>query len=110
ESNKPLLEIASVKLRNASLGFFDASVRQPAHAMRLEQLKLDAGPFVLPALDQAIQIELEGLFKGTQQRDGTLNISGELTPTTRDAALHARFKGLDLIALQPYLVKGPGPG
>ncbi|TMH04428.1 MAG: DUF748 domain-containing protein, partial [Betaproteobacteria bacterium] len=62
-------------------------------------------PFVLPALDKAIQIELEGLFKGTQQRDGTLNISGELTPTTRDAALHARFKGVDLIALQPYLVK-----
>jgi len=105
DSGKPLLEIASVKLRDASLAFFDASVRQPAHAMHLEQLKLDAGPFVLPALDKAIQIELEGLFKGSQQRDGTLNISGELTPTTRDAALHARFKGVDLIALQPYLVK-----
>jgi uncharacterized protein YhdP len=104
DSGKPLLEIASVKLRDASLAFFDASVRQPAHAMHLEQLKLDAGPFVLPALDKAIQIELAGLFKGTQ-RDGSLNISGELTPTTRDAALHARFKGVDLIALQPYLVK-----
>lgn len=104
DSGKPLLEIASVKLRDASLAFFDASVRQPAHAMHLEQLKLDAGPFVLPALDKAIQIELAGLFKG-KQRDGSLNISGELTPTTRDAALHARFKGVDLIALQPYLVK-----
>ena len=99
DSGKPLLEIASVKLRDASLAFFDASVRQPPHAMHLEQLKLDAGPFVLPTLDKAIQIELEGLFKGTQQRDGTLSISGELTPTTRDAALHAPGQ-LTLIGLE----------
>src|SRR5262249_40703012 len=104
EAARPLLEIGGVHLRDATLAFFDASVRQPPHAMRLEKLQVDAGPFVLPTLDSAIKVELEGVFKGPQ-RDGAVAIEGELTPATRDAQLHARFKGVDLVALQPYLVK-----
>lgn len=98
------LVIGQVKLVNATLAIFDASVRQPPLPLRLERLDAEAGPFVLPALDQAITIKLAGLFKGPQ-RDGRVAIDGRYTPLSSDASLSVRFSGVDLVALQPYLLR-----
>ena len=100
----PRIEIGSVELGDATLAFFDGSVRQPALPLRIEKLDAEAGPLVLPRLDQPIKIKLEGQFKGPQ-RDGHIAIDGEYTPATRDANVHARFAGVDMVALQPYLLK-----
>lgn len=100
----PVVEIGKLELDQATLDFFDRSVRQPALALRLERLDANAGPLMLPALDKAIDIELAGVFDGPQ-RDGRVAIEGVLTPSTRDARLRARFTGVDLVALQPYLLK-----
>ena len=100
----PAVEIGKVTLDHASLALFDASVRQPALAVRVEQLDASAGPLMLPTLDKPIQLELAGVFKGPQ-RDGRIAIDGRFTPSTRDATVHARFTGVDLVGLQPYLLK-----
>jgi uncharacterized protein YhdP len=100
----PLLEIGEVRLVGSTLAFFDGSVRQPPLPLRLEQLDIEAGPLVLPALDRAIEIKLAGLFKGAQ-RDGRIAIDGHYTPASHDANVRARFTGVDLVALQPYLLK-----
>ena len=99
-----LLEIGKVELDDATLAFFDGSVRQPALPLRIEKLDVDAGPLMLPALDHAIKVKLDGVFKGPQ-RDGRIALDGEYTPATRDADLSARFSGVDMVALQPYLLK-----
>jgi len=100
----PLLLIDGVALRDAQVEFFDASVRQPAHRMRLAALQADVGNLRLPALDEPMTLAIEGLFKGPQ-RDGRLRIDGTLTPASRDADLKARFRDVDLVALEPYLLK-----
>jgi hypothetical protein len=100
----PTLVIGQVKLVNATLALFDGSVRQPPLPLRLESLDVEAGPLVLPALDQAIAVKLEGTIKGPQ-RDGRVAVEGRFTPSTRDASLSARFSGVDMVALQPYLLK-----
>jgi len=100
----PLLEIGGVELVAAQVDFFDASVRQPALQLRIAELDAVVGPLELPTLDKATRIKLEGVFKGPQ-RDGRIAIDGHYTPVTRDAALHARFSGVDMVALQPYLLK-----
>lgn len=100
----PLVLIDRVSLNDAQVDFFDASVRQPAHRMRLVQLQAQVKDLRLPTLDQPIGLQIEGVFKGPQ-RDGQLKISGSLTPATRDADLKADFRGVDLIALQPFLLK-----
>jgi uncharacterized protein YhdP len=100
----PLLEIGQVELAAAGVDFFDASVRQPALQLRIADLDAEVGPLMLPALDKATGIKLDGVFKGPQ-RDGRIAIDGHYTPATRDAALHARFSGVDMVALQPYLLK-----
>ena len=100
----PAVRIGQVRLRGAAVEFFDASVRRPAHRLRLQQLDAEVGPLALPALDRPVGIDLKGRLDGPQ-RDGTVTITGHLTPATRDAELQARLAGVDLIALQPYLLR-----
>lgn len=106
------LEIAKVRLADATLAFFDGSVVRRGSAplpLRVEQLQAEAGPVALPMLDRAIALKLEGVFKGVRQ-DGRLAIEGELTPATQEARLQARFSGVDLVTLQPYLLKAAETG
>lgn len=100
----PPVLIEQLVLEDAAIDFFDASVRQPAHKLRLEALDAQVGPLALPALDQPTAIDLHARLKGPQ-RDGTITIAGTLTAATRDAQLKARVHGVDLVALQPYLLK-----
>lgn len=100
----PLVLIDRVSFDDAQIEFFDASVRQPPHRMRLVDLDAEVKDLKLPALDRPVGLRIEGVFKGPQ-RDGRLKIAGTLTPATRDADLKADFRGVDLIALQPFLLK-----
>jgi hypothetical protein len=105
----PPLAIGEVRLVDAALDFFDATVRAPAHRLQIMQLQATIGPIALPALDAPIGVDLRGLLKGVRH-DGGLEIAGELTPATRDARLDARFTGVDLLVLQPYLVQAADAG
>lgn len=98
------VEIAIVELDAARVDFFDASVRQPPLALRLAELDAEVGPLKLPALDAAMNIKLAGVVKGPQ-RDGRIAIDGRYTVASGDADVRARFSGVDLVGLQPYLLK-----
>jgi hypothetical protein len=100
----PLVLIDRVELQDAEVDFYDASVRQPAHRMRLAALQATVRDLKLPALDQPLGLDVEAVFKGPQ-RDGKLRIAGQLTPATHDAKLKADVNGVDLVALEPYLLK-----
>ena len=100
----PRVRIGTVVLNNAAIDFFDASVRRPAHHMRIEQLQAELGPLVLPRLDVPLHLDLSGVFKGPR-RDGRIRIAGTFTPATLDAHLRASVAHADLIALQPYILK-----
>ncbi|WKB52181.1 DUF748 domain-containing protein [Eleftheria terrae] len=98
------VHIGEVVLKDAVLEFYDASVRRQPLKLRLEGLQAQVGPLDLPALDTATRVQLDGVLKGVQ-RDGRVKIGGELTMATKDAKLSADFRGVDLVALQPYLIK-----
>lgn len=100
------LRIDSLVLRDVALDVFDATVARGAapHRLRLQRLRADVGPLALPALDERADIDLEATLRGSQ-RDGRLALSGRLTPATREADLQLDAKGLDLVVLQPYLLK-----
>lgn len=100
------LHIQSLVLREVSLDVFDATVARggPPHRLRLAGLRADVRPLALPTLDERIDIDLQATLRGSQ-RDGRLALSGHLTPATRDADLKVDAKGLDLLVLQPYLLK-----
>ena len=101
------LRIESIALNGVALDLFDASIvaRGAApHRLRLADLHGEVGPLDLPALDERVRVDLSATFKGAQ-RDGRIELAGTLTPATREADLKLDALGLDLVALQPYLLK-----
>lgn len=101
----PAVHIGEIALRDVTLDLFDATVGRAApHRLRLTELRADVGPLALPALDERVTLDLEATFNGVQ-RDGRIALSGHVTPATRDADLKLDARGLDLVALQPYVLK-----
>ncbi len=74
-------------------------MRQPPLALRLTDIDARIGPL---APQRAAHIDLNATVKGPR-RDGRLRIEGEFTAASRDAALQIGLRGVDLLALQPYL-------
>lgn len=100
----PRVRIAQVVLHDIAIDFHDASVRQGSHKMRFESLDASVGPLDFPAFDEATDIDLQATLKGPQ-RNGRIGIRGEFTIASLDAKLKATVQGVDLVALQPYLLK-----
>jgi hypothetical protein len=67
-------------------------------------LEAEAGPIALPALDERMALSIESVLDGPRH-DGSLSLKGHLTPAKREADLALRARGVDLMALQPYLLK-----
>lgn len=101
--------IGAIELHRGAIEFFDASVRQPAHRIRIEQLRATLKDLHLPDLAGKTDIALDGVIKGVKH-DGTLSIGGWMELASRESHLTTRLAGVDLIALQPYLIKAAETG
>ena len=100
------LQLGQLVLDGTVVELFDASVRRPAHRLRLEGLQVQAGPLALPVAQAAepTQLQLQAVLKGPRH-DGQLSLQGQVHLGTQDAQLQARLQGVDMLALQPYLLK-----
>jgi uncharacterized protein involved in outer membrane biogenesis len=105
----PSVAIGAVELRDSVVEFFDATVRQPAHRLRLEQLQAVIDDLRVPELAGRTRLKLEATVKGVQ-RNGTLSLAGWAELTTRDSEITTRMRGVDLVAFQPYLIKAAEAG
>jgi len=100
----PRVLIDHLQVRDSAVDLFDASVRRPAHRVQLAGLQAEVGPLGFPQATQPTRLALRGRLVGPQH-DGTLALDGTLHFATRDADLQARLQGVDLLALQPYLIR-----
>ncbi len=98
------LAIDQLQLDGTVVELFDAAVRRPAHRLRLEGLQVQAGPLSLPQAQAPTKLQLQAVLKGPRH-DGRLSLQGQVHLGTQDAALQARLQGVDMLALQPYLLK-----
>jgi len=105
----PEVSIGVIELRNGELDFFDATVRQPAHKTRLEQLHARVEDLRLPSLSSRTAIQIDGQVKGVQ-RNGKLSITGWAELANRNSEIATKLQGVDLVALQPYLIKASETG
>jgi hypothetical protein len=64
---------------------------------------------VIPDLTGRTAIALEGVVKGVR-RDGRMSIKGDAEFASRDSEITAQLRGVDLLALQPYLIKAAETG
>lgn len=103
------VNIGDVELHGGTVEFFDASIGKPAHKLRLEQIHADVGDVQLPALSGHSKISVEGVLKGVQ-RDGSLSIQGWANLGNKDSELATQLQNVDLVVLQPYLIKAAETG
>ncbi|RZI44641.1 DUF748 domain-containing protein [Herbaspirillum sp. HC18] len=108
-SPPPEVSIGTIELRDGVLEFFDATVRQPAHKIRLEQVHVRVDDLSVPSMAGRTSIQVDGTIKGVQ-RNGLLSINGWTELATRNSDIATKLQGVDLIALQPYLIKASETG
>ncbi|WP_420475654.1 DUF748 domain-containing protein [Noviherbaspirillum sp. ST9] len=109
QSTPPEVSIGTIELRNGALEFFDATVRQPAHMTRIEQLHARVDDLRIPSLSSRTAIQIDGQVKGVQ-RNGKLSITGWAELAARNSEIATKLQGVDLVALQPYLIKASETG
>jgi len=109
ESNRPTVSIATIEVHGGALDFFDATVRRPAHKLRLEQLQATVRDLQVPSLSGRTQIQMEGVVKGVRN-DGTFSIRGWAELAVRDSEITTKLRRVDLVAFQPYLIKASETG
>ena len=103
------VSVNTIELRNGTVEFFDASIRQPAHKLRLVKIDAKIGNLSLPGLGGRTSLAVDGIVKGVQ-RDGTLNLNGWLELVDKNSQLGTRLRGVDMVAFQPYLLKSTETG
>lgn len=105
----PEVRIGEVRLSNAAVDFFDASVKKPAHKIVIEDVQARLSALHLPALDADSDLEIKGTLKGVQH-DGEFGLDGHMVLANLDSKIVTRLRGVDLVAMQPYLVKAAEAG
>jgi hypothetical protein len=105
----PEIRIGRVALQDARVDFFDSTVRRPAHRVQLAQVNASLDALHLPALDGNSALELTGVVKGVRTH-GSFSLQGEVELGSKDSELITTLRGVDLIALQPYLIRAADTG
>ena len=95
--------ISRIELKNGSVDFYDATVSRPPYRTRIEELDALIKDVATPAADKT-HFDLTGIVKGVK-RDGNAMVSGWVGPAARDSSSRITLEAVDLVALQPYLVK-----
>lgn len=109
EMTVPVISIGKIELRDGVLEFFDATVRRRPHRTRLEQLQASVTNLRVPSMSGRTGITLDGTVKGVQ-RNGTVAIKGWAELAAGNSNIVTKLRGVDLVALQPYLIKASETG
>lgn len=107
----PAVDIDRIELKNGAVAFYDASLggKKGPFLVRLEQLNAHVTDVALPALSEKSKLHLDGVVKG-QRNDGSLLVDGWMRFDNQDAEIATKLRNIDLVALQPYLIKAADTG
>jgi hypothetical protein len=99
------LLIEHMRFDRMAVDLYDATAPGgKAHHLRFEQVQGTVADLALPRLARPIALDLQGILKGVE-RDGRVSLKGSVTPPAHDANLAVRLVGVDMVALQPYLLR-----
>jgi hypothetical protein len=107
--NVPPISIGRIELIDGTVEFFDATIRRTPVKQRIEQIDARVDHLQLPDLKGRSTIALAGILKGVRT-DGKVSINGNIELATKESEIVTRLNGVDLVALQPYLIKATENG
>ena len=95
--------ISTIELKNGTIELFDATVSRPPLKTRMEQIEAVINDVAAPAAGST-SFDLAAIVKGVK-RDGRAKVNGWVGPGARDSSSRIVLAAVDMVALQPYLVK-----
>lgn len=104
ESSARTVRISKIALEDGVVEVFDATVSQPPLKIRLERIEAVVRDLAAPSLRERTRFDLTAVAKGVT-RDGRVKVSGWVGAAGRDSSSHIVLDTVDLVSLQPYLVK-----
>jgi len=103
QSSARAVMISTIELKNGSLDLYDTTVSRPPLKVRMEEVEAVIHDVASPAAEKT-RFDLAGIVKGVK-RDGRATVSGWVGPAARDSSSRIVLEAVDLVAIQPYLVK-----
>ena len=100
----PAVTISKITLQDGVIELFDTTVSRPPLKTRLERVDSVIRDIAVPWLKTKTHFELAARVKGIN-RDGRAQASGWVGPASRDSSSQIILDTVDLVSLQPYLVK-----
>jgi len=97
------LTISTIELKGGSLDLYDATVSRPPLKVRMEEIEAVIRDVAVPAAEKT-RFEIGGIVKGVK-RDGRAKLSGWVGPGATDSSSRVVLEAVDLVPLQPYLIK-----
>jgi len=97
------LEIEQVEITGGTLELFDVTIQEPALMFRVERLEARLSRMSLPDFSGPSTLSLSGLVKG-KNRDGQLELQGNMDIAQKAADLRFSLKGADLPPFQAYFI------
>jgi hypothetical protein len=96
--------ISKITMQQGVLELFDATVSRPPLKTRMERVDGVMRDIAIPWLQNKTYFELAGIVKG-MRRDGRARAAGWVGPARRDSSSQITLDAVDLVSLQPYLVR-----
>ena len=98
----PKNHINQVTLTNSRVDFFDATVAAKRLHIPLDQIELNLKDLHLPAMDEAVALQLQARVAG----QGRLDLTGSLVPANMASDVRLKLSAVPVKLLEPYLFKG----
>jgi uncharacterized protein DUF748 len=99
-----VVTISKIEMQDGVVELFDATVSRPPLKTRLERVDAIISDIAVPSLKTRTHFELSAVVKGIN-RDGRAKASGWLGPAHGDSSSQVTLHSVDLVSLQPYLVR-----
>ncbi len=104
ETSGRSVTISRIESKDGVMEVYDATVGRPPVRIRLEAIHAVVRDVVASVLQEKSEFEIDAVVKGAR-RDGRAKISGWMAETGKNSSSHFILDGVDLVGLQPYLVK-----
>jgi len=101
--------IDAIELANASLDFFDASVRRPPLKIQMDSINARISNLHFPALTGMSDLLVDAVIRG-KQHHGKAHVEGKIELASMESDLKLRLSNVDLTALQAYLIQAANTG
>ncbi|HEY4297518.1 MAG TPA: DUF748 domain-containing protein [Paraburkholderia sp.] len=100
-------QVDHISFEQGNFHFYDMTVGPPPFKVTVSNANASVDNLKLPALSEPTSVSVTGSIKGPAHT-GTVSFGGWIRIASRDSQTTSKLRGVDIVMLDPYLVKKAG--